>query len=126
VTRSLLLLPGIGVKYRSLGTVFAAFAATVYAGYGYVTNVSSQTLGQSQNGQFAPFLDAGASTSIFYSLIQFASNIGYNISPQLAVRVGITLDLSPPIFFGSSIFGYPSQGNSFFIQYLSLGLSYRP
>ncbi|HUX22616.1 MAG TPA: hypothetical protein VMW69_15370 [Spirochaetia bacterium] len=126
VTRALLILPGVGVKYRSLGTVFAAFAATVYAGYGYVTNITSQSLGQNNNGQFVPFLNAGASTSIFYTLIQFASNIGYNISPQLAVRAGISLNMSPTIFFNSGIFGYPTRGNSFYIQYLSLGFSYRP
>jgi hypothetical protein len=126
LTRSLLLLPGIGVKYRSPGTIFASLSATLYAGYGYVTNISSQSIGSYRNGRFQLFLTPGTSTSIFYSLMRFASDIGYNISPHLALRTGVALDLSPNIFFNSGPFGYPSQGNSFFIQYLTLGFSYRP
>lgn len=126
VTRALLLLPGIGVRYRSLGTVFAAFSATVYGGYGYVTNVAGEAIGDNRNGQFQQFLASGASKSIFYTLFRFASEIGYNFSSQFAARAGVALDLSPTTFFNSPIFGYPSQGNSFFLQYLTLGVSYRP
>ncbi len=126
VTRALLLLPGVGVRYRSLGTVFAAFSATLYGGYGYVTNIAGETIGDNRSSQFQPFLAAGASTSIFYMLIRFASEIGYNFSSQFAVRAGVALDLSPTVFFNTQIFGYPAQGNSFFLQYLTLGISYRP
>ncbi len=124
-TRALLLLPGIGVKYRSLGTLFASFSANLYAGYGYVTNVSSQAVGSNQNASFQVFLNPGASASIFYMLIRFVTGFGYNLSPQWAINAGVTTNLSPAAF-GNNLFGYPSNGNSFFLQYLTFGASYRP
>lgn len=124
-TRALLLLPGIGVKYRSLGTLFASFSANVYAGYGRVTNVSSQAVGSNQGSTFQIFLNPGASASIFYTLIRFVTGFGYNLSPKWAVRASVATNLSPTAFFNNG-FGYPSNGNSFFLQYLTLGASYRP
>ena len=126
VTRSLLLLPGVGVRYRSLGTVFATFSATLYGGYGYVTNIAGEAIGDNRNGQFQQFLASGASKSIFYTLLRFASEIGYNFSSHFAARAGVALELSPNTFSNTPLFGYPSQGNSFFLQYLTLGVSYRP
>lgn len=125
-TRSLLLLPGIGVKYRSLGRLFATFSVGAYAGYGYVTNLLSQPVGTVTQSGFQLFLNAGASKSIFYTLLRFASDFGYNLSPRLALHVGVALNLDPFGLFGTNPFGYPTDDSSFFLQYLTLGVSYRP
>lgn len=125
-TRALLLLPGVGVEYRSLGTLFATFSGSLYAGYGYVTNISSQPVGSNSSSGFRTFLGTGASTSIFYSMIRFATDFGYNFSPQFALHLGVAMNLSPFGLFGSNPFGYPTNGNSFFLQYLTVGVSYRP
>lgn len=123
ISRSFLIMPGFGVKYRSLGTIYATFSGSLYAGYGHVKNVTSQTVYDNNQGVF---LYSGQSRSIIYTLLRFSSGFGYNISPRLAAYAGITLDLSPLVFFGSNPLGYPTDGNSFYIQFLSLGLSYRP
>ena len=125
-TRSFLLLPGVGVKYRSLGAVFATFSAAAYAGYGYVTNISSLPLGSNTTTGFQLFLDPGASKSIFYTLLRFSSDFGYNISPKLAAHLGVALNLNPIGIAGGTPLGYPTDDNSFFLQYLTVGLSYRP
>jgi hypothetical protein len=126
LSRSFLLLPGIGVRYRSLGDVFAAFSAIFYGGYGYVTNLTSDTIGSYNNtSTFVPFLSPGQSSSIFYMLIRLATNVGYVINDHFSVDGGITLSLNPRVF-ASATTVVPTDGNDAFMQYLTLGVVYRP
>jgi hypothetical protein len=125
LTRSLFILPGIGVMYRSLGDVYATFSARFYGGYGYVTNTTSERIGSDNTGSFIPFLDPGASKSIFFMLLHFSSDVGYNLTPRLALRTGLSFDIHPTVFFGEGILPYPLQGGEFFMHFLSLGVVYR-
>ncbi|HUZ16909.1 MAG TPA: hypothetical protein VMV68_00865, partial [Spirochaetia bacterium] len=126
LSRSFLVLPGIGVRYRSLGDVFAAFSAIFYGGYGYVTNIASDTIGSYNNSStFVPFLSPGQSRSIFFMLIRLATDVGYVINDHFSVDGGITLSLNPRVFASASSV-VPTDGNDAFMQYLTLGVVYRP
>lgn len=119
--RSLFLLPGIGVQYRSLGKVFASFAAVYYAGYLHMQNLTSQPLGTSTNSgsTFVPFLDANGSRSAFVMDIHVASDIGITLTPRLMAKTGVTFDVSPDLFVNKP-YGFV------LLQYLTIGVVYRP
>jgi len=122
---TLLLLPGIGITYRTLDRVSARIGATFYGGYGRVTNTSGDAIGSYNNGTFELFLNPDESTSIFYMTLRLYAGVGYNISPRLAAVSSIAVYLFPPMLVGFENLGYPTQGNSFFFHYFSLGISYR-
>lgn len=128
--RGFFALPGVGVTYRTLGRLFAELGATAYAGYGHITNITSTTIGRDYNGSFSPFLAPGESRSIFYPLVSLTSSLGYNISPNFALRTSIDINFTPASFYADSTtaynsFVYPVHGSGIFFRLFSLGLSYR-
>jgi hypothetical protein len=128
--RGFFALPGVGITYRTVGRLFAELGAIAYAGYGHITNITSQTIGRDLDGNFSPFMAPGESKSIFYPLVSLSSSLGYSISPSFALRTSIELSFTPASFYSDSTtsynsFVYPVHGSGIFFRLFSLGLSYR-
>lgn len=122
--RSLFVLPGIGVQYRSLGKIFASLSWVSYAGYLHLENLSSEPVGDymaTGSGSYSwyTFLDANGSRSAFVLSFHLAFDIGIAITPRLLAKTGVSLDLSPSLFTNVPV-GFTE------VQYLTLGLVYRP
>ncbi|WP_455383567.1 hypothetical protein [Salinispira pacifica] len=129
--RAFLILPGVGVSYRTLGNFFTEFSVVAYAGYGYITNITPNTIGRKDDtGGVYPFLAPDESISILYPLLSFSADFGYNISQHLAVQARVGIEFTPAAIWGNSMysfnsFAYPTDGSDVYFRLLTIGLTYR-
>ncbi|TVQ38508.1 MAG: hypothetical protein EA384_09030 [Spirochaetaceae bacterium] len=124
-TSSLFLLPGVGITYRTLQRVSASAGATLYAGPAWVTNDSDVAIGEDEDG-FDVWLEAGESTTVFYSLLMLHGGIGLSVTPRWTVRTRFCILISPRTLIGQEEgVNYPSAGSGGMFHYFSLGIGYR-
>jgi len=97
-----LLFPGIGYSYRTLGRVAAGFDFSLYGGHVF-----------------------GLEETSFYTLMSISPSVSYNFTPSL----GMTCKLASLYFSWDAFFGRnygDMMRNVMFQQILGLGLVYRP
>ena len=115
-SNNLFLLPGIGLSYRTLDTISAQFTLGFYAGAVRVEAIENVT----------GVADAGQAAWIFYALISINSVIVFNVTPSFALKAKIAgINFNPMNLSGGENAVPPMDYNGVFIQFFSLGASYR-
>lgn len=125
-TYAWLILPGVGITYRTLDVLSANIGAILYAGPVIVTNNDSVTIGDDSSSGFAPFLDPGQTKTILFTTLLLQGGVSYNLSTQWSVRTRFSLSMYPLMLIGlDSVNWYPNSGNAAFFTYFSLGATFR-
>jgi hypothetical protein len=128
-TRSLFLLPGLGVQYRTLGPAFAVAGFDALAGAVFIENPNDYTVGISndQGSLRRKVVGPNSSTTQFYSYLSMHLSFGYNVSERYGFALRTALNFFPGYWFGIyEIDWYELNDHSLFLQLFSFGFEYRP
>ena len=123
---NILLLPGIGLTFRSLGKISGNYGISLYLGPVYVYALDD--ILNSSPISITPFLSAGESTWIFFSYLSLKTGVSYNFNDKWSLKTRIVTFLSPLAIIdpGQQLTDYSSmeRGSSFSLN-IQLGLGYR-
>ncbi|MCK4543149.1 MAG: hypothetical protein KAU17_13025 [Spirochaetales bacterium] len=127
VTDTLLLMPGVGIAYRTLDRISAGASAVLYLGPAWVRNPSStDAIVDSRDETTITFLEPGQTKVILYSLLHLSASLSWNITEKYSLKTRLGLFVHPTMLMGGNIpLPYPEQGNGMFFSYFALGFAYR-
>jgi hypothetical protein len=114
-SKTLFLLPGIGITYRTLGYLSAQFNAAFYYGWARVEALDD----------VGGVADAGEIAWINYSFLSLSFILGWNILPEVAVKTKFGMNIDMVHLFLMESYPYEFDHNGIFFNFFSIGASYR-
>ncbi|MCD6395990.1 MAG: hypothetical protein J7L71_00485 [Spirochaetaceae bacterium] len=123
-SNNIVLMPGLGISFRSLGKIFGNYGFTIYTGPVKVEALND--LYNNNGDSETQFLNSGESTWITFSFISLKAGVSWNFNEHWSLKSRMTLFLSPLAFTDTNMINYTvmARGSLFSIA-VQTGIGYR-
>ena len=122
-TRNIIVLPGVGIMYRSLGRIAMDFTLLYSLGVAHVTATDAVTM--DRDGAREDVLEEGESRVFLYQLLTLQPGVSYALNESWALRAGLSLSFDASVLWGGADATPYSFGAAFLLRWLQLGVARR-
>lgn len=122
-TQNIIILPGIGIMYRSLGRLAMDFTLLYSLGVAHVTALDRVTM--ERDGRLRDGLEEGESTVFLYQLLTLQPGLSYAVNESWAVRAALSLNFDPRVLVGGTVATPYAGGASSLLRWLHIGVARR-